>query len=230
MRWPPILSQQRLGLAGMLAFGLVLAGFGLHPVLRDALLDAHGVQIVAAVIDAGSVASSGGTRVGFIRYTFKDAEGTSHEGQSSGYSGIVGESVLVEYAPSFPFVHRLVGEDRRLPAGWRWAIAGFGLLLGVAGIHGLIVLHRTMRLVHHLRRASPRLTGRILRRSHDGRIVDYDYQVSGRTRRHRTLPLPASAWQDISPGDTIALLATEAPATEVLTVIERDYFASSPPR
>lgn len=227
MPWPPILRQQRFGYAGMVLFGLVLVGFGMQPLLRDALLEAHGVQTLATVVNAGSVPSSGGSRVGFIRYAFKDSEGATHDGQSSGYSGTVGESVLIEYAPSLPFIHRLVGEDRRLTAGWRWAISGFGALLAVAGIHGLTVLRRTWRLAQRLRRASPRLTGRVLRRSHDGRTLDYDYTTKGRTRRRRTLPLPRSAWHDVSPGDDIALLSTDAEATEVLTAVERDHLWSS---
>lgn len=230
MPWPHLLRQKRLGYAGMLAFGLVLVGFGLQPLIRDVLIEAHGVQTVATVVDAGSVPSSGGSRVGFIRYEFKDADGAPHAGQSSGYSGTVGESVLVEYAPSFPFVHRLVGEDRRLAKGWHWGMAGFGLLLLMAGTHSLIVLRRTWGLVQRLRRASPRLTGRVIRRSHDGRTLDYEYAASGRTRRRRTLPMPMSAWQGVSPGDDIALLATDAEANEVLTVVERDHFAASPPR
>jgi len=223
MRWPPILRQQRLGYTGMLAFGLLLTGFGLHPVMRDAVLDADGVQTLASVVDAGSVRSSGASRVGFIRYEFRDAEGTPHEGQSSGYSGTVGDAVLVEYAPAFPFVHRLVGEDRRLTPGWRWGIAGFGLLLVLASIHGLSVLRRTRRLIQQLRQAAPRLSGRVIRRSSDGRTVDYDFTVRGRLHRRRTLPLPRSAWEGVSPGDAIALLATDAEATDVLTLVERDH-------
>ncbi|WP_397596772.1 hypothetical protein [Silanimonas sp.] len=86
MPWPHLLRQQRLGYAGMLAFGLVLVGFGLQPLIRDVLIEAHGVQTVATVVDAGSVPSSGGSRVGFIRYDFKDTDGAPHAGQSSGYS------------------------------------------------------------------------------------------------------------------------------------------------
>ena len=211
----------------MLLFGLVMAGLGLQPVLRDGVLEAQGVETLATIVDTGSVPSSGGSRVRFIRYQFRDAQGTTHEGQSSGYAGAVGESVLVEYASAYPFVHRLAGEDRRLAPGWRWGITGFGLLLGLAGVHGLVVLHRTWRLVQRLRHASPRLSGRVIRRSHDGRTLDYDYTIAGRTRRRRTLPLPRSVWVGASPGDPIALLATDAEVTDVLTAVERDHLWSS---
>ncbi|MCZ8166387.1 hypothetical protein [Silanimonas sp.] len=80
MPWPPILRQQRFGYAGMVLFGLVLVGFGMQPLLRDGVLEAHGVQTLATVVDAGSVPSSGGSRVGFIRYAFTDAEGAAHDG------------------------------------------------------------------------------------------------------------------------------------------------------
>lgn len=230
MHWPHMLQRQRLGYGGMFFFGLVVMGFGLIPILRDALLNGQGVETVAIVVDAGTTPSSGGRRVGFLRYEFKDAEGTSRNGQSNGYSAAIGESVLVEYAPSLPFIHRLVGEDSRLAVGWRWGLSGFGLLLIVAGVHGLFALRRTWTLAQRLRYAQPRLKGKVVKRSHDGRTIEYDYAAGGNSRRQRSLPLPPAAWQAFAVGDAIELLAADAEAAEVLTLIERNHLFANAKR
>jgi hypothetical protein len=114
--------------------GLVFLVVGLRLVAYELLLR-QPVTVSAQIIDTGSTRSTHGGSVRFVTYRFVDASGRAHTGTSSGYGGQAGQSILVEYAPRLPFVHRVAGEGRNTSYAWRWFIAGFGLFFLIVGSH-----------------------------------------------------------------------------------------------
>jgi hypothetical protein len=116
------------------SFGLVLLAMGGRLIIYDHLL-ASAVRAAAEITSAGSTRSSGSSSVNFVRYRFTDPSGRTFSGTSAGYSGRAGDSLLVEYVPRFPYIHRVAGEGRTSGYRWRWYIAGAGLFFLVVGTH-----------------------------------------------------------------------------------------------
>ncbi len=128
------LQRQLVGAMTAAIFGLGLLLVGGRLVAYDRML-AEPEKVSGVVIDSGSTRSSRGGYVNYVRYAFVDQSGRTRSGTSSGYSGKNGESILIEYSPRFPSVHRVAGEGRTTAYQWRWHIAGFGLFFLVAGAH-----------------------------------------------------------------------------------------------
>lgn len=140
------MRRERLGSWGLVLFALLLLGIGGRMVAYEHLLTYDGQDVLAQVVDTGSVLHQSGGYVNYIEYRFTDAEGVVRDGRSSGYSGTVGETVRVQYSRRFPFVHRLSGAENKPGYEWRWWIVAAGGLSLLGGIHSLLYLrHRRHR-------------------------------------------------------------------------------------
>jgi hypothetical protein len=76
-------------------FGFVLSLIGARLIFYNHFLEVHGQKVVGRITDSGSVKHSSGGYVNYIRYRFNDTSGELHTGQSSGYSGEIGETNLL---------------------------------------------------------------------------------------------------------------------------------------
>ncbi|MEQ8262287.1 DUF3592 domain-containing protein [Pseudohaliea sp.] len=129
-----------IGALAATLFGLGLAVVGGRLVVYDELLENGGETVVAEITASGSVRRSSGGYVDYIRYWFTDPKGRVRSGQSSGYAGQVGETILVRYASRFPGIHRVSGEGAGLGYRWRWVLVAIGLLFLFAGVRWLLLL------------------------------------------------------------------------------------------
>jgi hypothetical protein len=121
-------------------FGLALLILGGRLVAYEYLLTTGGETALAEITETGSVRRSSGGYVDYVRYRFTDSAGTIRNGQASGYSGQVGETILVEYSGRFPGVHRVSGEGNGLGYRWRWALVAIGAVFVFGGVRWLLML------------------------------------------------------------------------------------------
>ena len=127
-------KNQLIGALIATFFGLGLMITGCRFIAYDYLLT-DSVSVIGNVIDSGSTRSSGGGRINFVEYQFSDQVGKTHSGKSARYSGGIGETILVEYAERFPYIHRVAGEGNHGGFKWRWYIFAFGLFFFIVGTH-----------------------------------------------------------------------------------------------
>jgi len=125
--------RDAIGAVAATLFGLGVLIVGGRLVAYDHLLTAGGETVSAEIVEVGSVPRSSGGYVDYLKYRFTDPEGTVRSGQSSGYSGQVGETVLIRYSRRFPGVHRVSGEGAGLGYRWRWAFVAIGALFVYGG-------------------------------------------------------------------------------------------------
>lgn len=207
------------GSLAFVLFGMTLAVIGGRLIVYQHILTKHGETIIGEIIKTGRTHRSTGGYVNFIHYQFRDAAGTLHTGQSSGYTGEVGEDILLEYAPAFPFIHRVAGEGRNKGYAWRWAILGFGLLLTAAGIHWFVNTRGRIRLGERLRYSGIKITGTVQRITDQGRTITYAYKTDAGECTGKTLALPAEIVQGFSSGDSIEVLCDPSnPRRSVLKI------------
>lgn len=126
--------KQYVGAVSAAIFGLGLLVVGGRLIAYEHVL-AEPAVAPGLIVASGRTQSSRGVTTAFIRYEFVDPLGRTQAGTSSGYSGKPGEYILIEYSPRLPSIHRVAGEGKTGGYKWRWPIAGFGLLLFVAGAH-----------------------------------------------------------------------------------------------
>ncbi len=197
-----------MGSAAFVLFGLVLLVIGGRLIVYDLLLSGgSGEKIIGEITDAGSVHRSSGGYVNYIRYRFQDASGDFHTGQSSGYSGKAGETILLEYSPTFPFIHRVSGEGKNRGYRFRWPIAAAGLLFAIAGIHWFLYTRGRIRLGNRLSQKGIPVTGKIDRITYDGKVIEYSYQTdTGTVYRGKSLPLPLEKVKQLGEGDSVEVL------------------------
>jgi hypothetical protein len=129
-----------LSALGVTLFGLGLLLVGGRLVAYHHLLATGGQDVLAEITDVGSVRNSTGGYVDYVRYRFTDHGGTVRRGRASGYSGRVGETLRVRYAPGFPAVHRVSGSGGRLDVRVRWAILAAGAVFLFGGVRWLATL------------------------------------------------------------------------------------------
>jgi len=194
------------GAIAFFLFGLILAVIGGRLIVYQYMLTEHGETIIGAITKTGRTRHSSGGHVNYIRYRFRDGEGRVHTGQSSGYSGEVGEDILLEYAPALPLIHRVAGEGRKKGYAWRWVIFGFGLLLTVAGFHWFANTRGRIRLGERLRHSGISVTGTITRITDQGRTITYGYKTKAGKFSGKTLPLSKKIVQRFSAGNGIDVL------------------------
>jgi hypothetical protein len=196
----------KLGALATFLFGILLTVIGGRLILYDQLLTVHGREVIGEITDTGSTRRSSGGYVDFIRYRFRDASGEIHSGQSSGYSGTVGETIRLEYSPAFPFVHRVSGEGENTGYRWRWALLGIGLLFAVAGMHWFLHTRYRLRLADRLAREGAAVQGRVSRISDGGRTIEYRYATGAGSFRGKTMALPTAVVAEYSETDAVAVL------------------------
>jgi hypothetical protein len=131
-----------IGAVATALFGLGLLIVGTRLVAYDYLLTTGGNMVSAEIVKVGSVRRSSGGYVDYLKYRFTDPEGNVRHGQSSGYSGQVGDTILVQYSRQFPGVHRVSGEGHGLGYGWRWALVAIGGLFLFGGGRWLVMIRR----------------------------------------------------------------------------------------
>ena len=121
-------------------FGLALLILGGRLAAYEYLLTTGGETALAEITETGSVRRSSGEYLDYVRYRFTDPAGTIRSVQASGYSGQVGETILVKYSERFPAVHRASGEGGGLGYHWRWALVGIGAVFVFGGGRWLLML------------------------------------------------------------------------------------------
>ncbi|MBD3224225.1 MAG: DUF3592 domain-containing protein [Caldithrix sp.] len=129
-----------IGAIATTLFGLSLFIVGGRLVVYDYLLTTGGETASAEIIEVGSVHRSSGGYVDYVKYRFTDPEGRVRYGQSSGYSGQVGETILIHYSPRLPGVHRVSSEGGGLGYRWRWAFVAIGVLFLFGGGRWLLMI------------------------------------------------------------------------------------------
>ncbi len=196
----------KLGALATFLFGILLSVIGGRLILYDQLLTVHGRDVIGEIIDTGSVRHSSGGYVDFIRYRFKDAAGEIHSGQSSGYSGTIGETIRLEYSPVLPFVHRVSGEGENMGYRWRWAFLGVGLLFAVAGMRWFLHTRYRLRLVARLAREGAAVEGTVGRIADGGRTIEYRYTTEAGSFRGKTMALPPAVVGEYRETDTVEVL------------------------
>lgn len=187
-------------------FGMILFIIGGRLIMYQFLLIAHGDEITGKIIDSGSVRGSSGGYVNYIRYQFKDDAGNLHTGQSSGYSGEPGATILLEYVPFFPIIHRISGEGQTKGYKWRWFIFGVGLLFSIAGIHWLLHTRARVRLGARLSHEGIMVKGIVHRITDNGRTITYLYTTNLGIFGGKTLPLPKTLVQEYREKDQVEVL------------------------
>ena len=126
--------NQRIGALKAALFGLVVLLVGLRLVVYSSLL-ADPSRAIGVVTETGTTQGTSGRRASYIRYQFVDAAGVQRAGTSTGYASPAGESVAIEYATDYAWIHRVAGEGRQTGYEWRWYISAFGAFFLIAGIH-----------------------------------------------------------------------------------------------
>jgi hypothetical protein len=129
-----------MGAVAAALFGLGLLIVGGRLVAYDYLLTAGGETTSAEIIEVGSVPHSSGGYVDYLKYRFTDPDGTVRYGQSSGYSGQVGDTILIHYSRRFTAVHRVSSEGGGLGYRWRWAFVAIGALFLFGGARWLLMI------------------------------------------------------------------------------------------
>lgn len=124
--------------ATLLGLGLLIVGGRL--IAYDDLLATGGEMASAEIIEVGSVHRSSGGNVNYLKYRFTDPEGTVRYGQSRGYSGQIGDTILIHYSRRFPGVHRVSSESGGLGYRWRWAFVAIGILFLFGGGRWLLMI------------------------------------------------------------------------------------------
>lgn len=132
--------RELIGALTATLFGLTLSIVGGRLVAYEYLLTTGGKTALAEITETGSVRHSSGGYVDYIHYRFTDPAGRVRNGQSTGYSGQVGETILVNYSERFPAVHRVSGEGSGLGYRWRWALVAIGAVFIFGGGRWLLLL------------------------------------------------------------------------------------------
>lgn len=126
--------------------GLALAAVGGWYVVWHHTIEAAPERVIGTVIDSGHHVSNRSATTRWVQYQFQDHTSKLLQGRSAGYSGVVGESIALEYARQRPGFHRVAGEGYRPATRWRWAILGVGLVFLVAELQaGWVTLRRARR-------------------------------------------------------------------------------------
>jgi|GEM_PF-5695120 len=193
-----------------LAFGCLLALIGGYFSLRELIFGYESRQVSAEITASGTFSRSQGIDTDYIRYRFLDTSGQEQHGESTGYRGDIGESVLVEYSPPLPWVHRVAGEGSRLAYRWCWLIFGAGLLFVLAGWHWQHHTLQRLRLLESLRRNGLRANGTVRRQADGLRTLEYDFSVAGRNYSGKTLPLPSETVRQFESGASVEVLYQRA--------------------
>lgn len=209
-----------LGSIAFFCFGLVLFFIGGRFIVYHYLFSEYGTKVIGEVTYVGTSHRPTGGTVDFIRYRFSDSRGNFHSGESSGYSGVVGETVLLEYVPDYPFISRVAGEGKNTAYGWRWAIFSAGLLFSFAGIHWIISTRNRMRLGDYLLINGIRLKGTVIRIADGGRTIEYEYYIGSDKYKGKTLALPAGIVKNHSPGGEVEVYADPAKGGKSILKIE----------
>lgn len=171
-------------------FGVALSLVGARLIIYNHFLEVRGQKVIGRITDSGSMKHSSGGYVNYIRYSFNDTSGELHTGQSSGYSGEIGETILLEYSPGLPFLHRVSGEDQNKGYRWRWFIFGAGVLFFTAGIHSWFHARARVRLCARLRSEGILTKGIVLRITDRGRTISYQYTTDSGSFQGKTMALP----------------------------------------
>ena len=187
-------------------FGLTLSVIGARLVFYQHFLEVRGQKVIGKITDTGTVRHSSGGYVNYIRYSFNDNSGKMHNGQSSGYSGKIGETILLEYSPDFPFIHRVSGEGRNKGYQWRWFILGAGLLFSIAGIHWFLHTRARIRLCVRLSMEGILTKGIVLQITDSGRTITYQYTTDSGSFRGKTMALPVKLVQQHKENDQVEVL------------------------
>jgi len=194
-----------IGSIAFFLFGLTLAVIGGRLIFYQYLLSTHGRKVVGEITEAGTFHRSSGVNSGFIKYSFIDSSGRYRSGRSSGYSGEVGETVLLEYVPSYPFVHRVSGEGNRISYRWRWMICISGCIFGMAGIHWGIVTNRRILLAERLGKNGIAVVGRVMQIADGGRTIVYEYAIESEKYKGKTFAMPLETVKKFKPNDRVDL-------------------------
>jgi hypothetical protein len=129
-----------------------------------------------------------------------------HTGQSSGYSGAIGETILLEYSPDLPFLHRVSGEGQNKGYQWRWFIFGAGVLFFTAGIHSWLHARARVRLCARLSSEGILTKGIVLRITDRGRTISYQYTTDSGSFHGKTMALPIKLVGQYKEKDRISVL------------------------
>ncbi|RJP88919.1 MAG: DUF3592 domain-containing protein [Desulfobacteraceae bacterium] len=207
-----------LGSAAFFLFGMGLLIIGGRLALYQYLLTGQGQKVIGVVTETGSVQRTSGGWVDYIRYRFQDASGNFHTGLSSNYSGVTGESVLLEYSPSYPFIHRVSGEGKRAGYTWRWAMCGAGLLFCMAGIHWWVYTLKRIRLAGRLAREGRTIQGFVKKITDNGRTIQYEYNTGSDLYQGKTMALPMALVKQYKESDPVEVLFD--PARHELSVLK----------
>ena len=199
-------------------FGMLLLIIGGRLILYQHLLTTRGQKVIGSIFDSGSVQRSSGGYVPFIRYRFRDGTGSFHSGQSSGYSGDIGETILLEYFPAFPFIHRVSGEGKNKGYKWRGFILGAGFLFSIAGIHWFLHTRNRVRLGARLRHEGIMVKGVVHQITDSGHTITYRYTTHAGIFHGKTLALPKALVQQYREKDPVEVLYE--PASPKRSVLE----------
>jgi hypothetical protein len=107
-----------------LVAAMVCGGLAARRVYIGRLFDTESVEIIAHLLPGS--ARSGASRSS-VKYSFTVPDGRSFTNSQGGYSGNVGDGILVEYVKSRPEWNRVVGSGRT-ENRWPWI---FGIPAGV---------------------------------------------------------------------------------------------------
>lgn len=208
-----------VGVIICILFGFALTLIGARLIFYHHFLEVRGQKVVGRITDSGSVKHSSGGYVNYIRYSFNDASGELHTGQSSGYSGEFGETILLEYSPDLPFLHRVSGEGQNKGYRWRWFILGAGVLFLIAGIHWWLHTRARIHLCDRLSSEGLLTEGIVLQITDSGRTISYQYTIDSGSFQGKTMSLPIKLVRQYKEKDQILVLYDRAfPKRSVLKI------------
>jgi len=184
------------------AFGLLFFAIGLGLAGSNAAFERWGEDVIGTVTDTGSTPGVDGAN--YVAYGFTDPDGVERSGRSSGYSGTVGETILIEYLSTWPSWNRVAGAGKR-PAKWQWAICGFGGLFALIGVQWGFAIRNRRRLAARLEVRGRRATGRVL--SVASNTVRYEFEApTGETIPGHTLGNPFPGLERFRAGEPAEIL------------------------
>lgn len=203
-------------------FGLTLVVIGGRLIVYQYLLSTHGHKVAGEIIGTGTVYRTSGGNVDYIRYRFTDSSGVTRSGLSSGYSGDVGETVLLEYALNFPFVHRISGEGNHISYRLRWVICIAGCIFGMAGIHWGVATNRRISRAARLGKNGIAVVGRVLQIADGGRTIVYEYAIESCTYQDKSFAMPVACVKKFKPHDSIEIYVDPVAPQKSVLKIEHD--------
>ena len=159
---------------GPIAFILVGGIFAFIPglkIYRNYQFQGGSEKVIATITSSGRTTGSSSTR--YVDYKFT-VGGISFSGNTSGYGGAKGETILVEYVTSSPSVNRVAGSGKRNKK-WLWPIFGFGLFFAFVGTHWGWNVKKREELKERLPKVGQKTMGSITKIDLN-KLIHYEYQ------------------------------------------------------